>query len=151
VGAGTSRRATQTIPPAVRREVLRRHDNRCAVPGCTNHQFLDIHRVVPRKEGGTHDPDGLIALCGTHHRAHHAGALHVTGTATTTFSFRHADGTAYGGPLRPAAVDVAQQVHAMLTGLGFQESQARALVAAAQRAGAPACVEELLRAALRAS
>ncbi len=66
-------RATQTIPPATRRKVMRRHHKRCAVPGCQNHVFVDLHHLDPLGEGGSHDPDRLIALCGAHHRATHAG------------------------------------------------------------------------------
>lgn len=57
-------RATQSIPPATRRQVLRRDGNRCVVPGCQNHRFLDVHHVVPRAEGGTHDSEQLATLCG---------------------------------------------------------------------------------------
>ncbi|MEM9691189.1 MAG: hypothetical protein AAGA56_01470 [Myxococcota bacterium] len=34
-------RAAQVIPPATRRAVLRRDHQRCRVPGCRNHRFLD--------------------------------------------------------------------------------------------------------------
>ena len=66
---GTQARATQTIPPAVRRQVMRRDRKRCVVPGCTNHRFVDVHHLDPRSEGGGHDPDRLAVLCGSHHRA----------------------------------------------------------------------------------
>jgi hypothetical protein len=52
-------RASQTIPPAVRRQVLRRDGGKCLVPGCRNHAFLEVHHSEPRAEGGTHDPDLL--------------------------------------------------------------------------------------------
>jgi hypothetical protein len=71
MGAPSSKRtrATQTIPPAVRREVLRRDRRRCVVPGCRNHIFLDVHHLDPRAEGGGHDPERLASLCGCHHPA----------------------------------------------------------------------------------
>ncbi|MEQ9325526.1 MAG: HNH endonuclease signature motif containing protein, partial [Polyangiaceae bacterium] len=90
------KRATQTIPPATRRQVLRRDKKRCVVPGCHNHRFLDLHHVTPRSEGGTHDPDNLATLCGAHHRAAHAGTLVLEGTAPHGFTCRHADGSLYG-------------------------------------------------------
>ena len=34
-------RATQTIPPAVRRHVLRRDHGRCVVPGCRHATYVD--------------------------------------------------------------------------------------------------------------
>jgi Holliday junction resolvase RuvA-like protein len=144
-------RASQTIPPATRREVLRRHRKRCAVPGCTHHQYLDVHHIHPRAEGGTHDPERLLPLCGAHHRAHHQGALQITGDASHGFRFRHADGSPYGEPVRPAAIEVAQHVLALLESLGFKPTQARALVDAVQRAGPPSDAEAFLRAALQAS
>ncbi|MEQ9318073.1 MAG: HNH endonuclease signature motif containing protein, partial [Polyangiaceae bacterium] len=93
---GPPNRATQTIPPATRRRVLRRDHERCVVPGCQNHRFLDLHHVTPRSEGGTHDPDQLVSLCGAHHRAAHTGTLVLEGTASQGFTFRHADGSPYG-------------------------------------------------------
>jgi len=121
------------------------------VPGCRNHRFLDVHHVDPRSEGGGHDPDRLAVLCGSHHRAVHAGALCVDGTGTGGFAFRHADGTSYGAPLSPPAVDVVRQVLGALENMGFKPTRARALVDEALRGGAPQDAGVLLRAALRAS
>jgi 5-methylcytosine-specific restriction endonuclease McrA len=152
VGAATSRpRATQTIPPAIRRQVMRRDHQRCVVPGCTNHRFLDVHHLDLRSEGGSHDPERMAIACGPHHRAAHAGTLCIDGTAKSGFTFRHADGTAYGAPLSPAAIDVATQVLSALENLGFKHKRARELVDTVLRAGAPDDPADFLRAALRAS
>jgi hypothetical protein len=145
------RRARQTIPPAIRRRVMRRDRQRCAVPGCANHQFLDVHHCDPRSEGGSHDPARLLTLCGSHHRKAHAGSLCIEGNAADGFTFRHADGAPYGQPLRPAAIDRAQQALAALRQLGFGPSRAQALIAAVLRAGAPDNLEAFVRAALEAS
>ena len=59
---GGTRRATQDIPPAVRRRVLRRDHGRCVVPGCTHGTFLDVHHLRRRSEGGTHHDDNLVTL-----------------------------------------------------------------------------------------
>src|SRR6187399_747425 len=64
-------RATQTIPPATRRTVLRRDEGRCRVPGCRHAVFVEPHHIGLRSEGGDHDPENLITLCGAHHRAVH--------------------------------------------------------------------------------
>jgi hypothetical protein len=141
-------RATQTIAPATRRAVMRRHRGRCSVPGCSNHRFLDVHHVIARAEGGGHDPGHLAVLCGPHHRAVHQGRLVVEGTASEGFSFRHADGTVYGGRLRPEDVEAATQVLGALEHLGFGANRARALVEEARKRGAPEGREALLRAAL---
>ena len=149
--AAPRRRASQTIPPATRRAVMRRDRQRCAVPGCEGHQFLDVHHLDPRAEGGSHDPDRLVVLCGSHHRSAHAGRLCIDGNATVGFTFRHADGTPYGQPLRPAALERAQQVFSTLRHLGFGQTRARALVEVVVQAGAPDDLEAFVRAALQAS
>ena len=149
--AAPSRRARQTIPPAIRRQVMRRDRQRCAVIGCANHLFLDVHHVDPRSEGGSHDPERLVTLCGSHHRQAHAGSLCIDGSATGGFTFRHADGAPYGEPLRPVVLELVQQALGALRHLGFGPSRARALVDAVVRAGAPDDLEAFVRAALEAS
>jgi hypothetical protein len=156
VGASTARatrpRATQTIPPAIRRQVMRRDRKRCVVPGCANHRFLDVHHLDLRCEGGGHDPDRMAVFCGSHHRAVHAGRLWIDGTATQGFVVRHAGGAAYGAPLgAPALVEGVAEVQSALEKLGFKPTRARALIEAAVRAGAPHDAHALLREALRAS
>ena len=149
-GVGPAPRATQTIPPATRRKVLRRDHKRCVVPGCRNHRFLDLHHVTPRSEGGTHDPDQLATLCGAHHRAAHAGTLVLEGTASAGFSFRHADGTPYGAPLRnPEHGDLAHKVFTGLVNLGFKQTEARRRIARVQADGAPDDLDTFFRMALR--
>jgi hypothetical protein len=144
-------RASQTVPPATRRRVIRRDGKRCRVDGCRNHRYLDVHHVDPRNEGGGHDPERLLVLCGAHHQAAHRGTLCIDGNASRGFTFRHADGTPYGEALRPVAVDVARQAFGALTHMGFKLTQARELIDAVQRAGAPDSVEHFLRAALQAT
>jgi hypothetical protein len=146
-----ARRATQTIPPATRRAVMRRDRGRCVVPGCTNHRFLDVHHLDPRAEGGGHDPARLAILCGAHHRAVHSGTLAVTGDATTGFACRHADGSAYGAAPSLPAVDVARRMIGMLEHMGFKATRARALVDKALQLVAPDDATLLLQAALRAT
>lgn len=93
--------ATQSIPPAVRRFVVSRQHGRCGVPGCSIAVFTDVHHVTFRSEGGTHDPEGLILLCGAHHRALHRGMLRIDGTWSTGLRYSHADGRPYGFMDRP--------------------------------------------------
>lgn len=70
-------RATQTIPPAVRRAVVSAFHHRCAVPGCGNATWLDVHHIRHRSRGGDHSRDNLLLLCSTHHRLIHGGHLRV--------------------------------------------------------------------------
>jgi hypothetical protein len=152
VGASRPRaRATQTIPPATRRAVMRRDHKRCVVPGCTNHRFLDVHHLDLRSEGGGHDPDRLAVLCGAHHRAVHAGVLRIDGTGTAGFVFRYADGTPYGAPVNLSGVDMVREAIDALEHMGFKPTHARALVDKALHAGKPNSTGDLLHAALRAS
>jgi hypothetical protein len=144
-------RATQTIPPAIRRQVMRRDRKRCVVNGCTNHRFLDVHHLDPRAEGGGHDPEKMGLLCGAHHRAAHAGQSVMEGTASTGFIFRHADRTSYGAELSPVTTNLAQQAFAALETMGFKQTQARALVDAVLRAGPPHDLAAFVHAALRGS
>jgi hypothetical protein len=149
--AAPTARAKQDIPPAVRRQVMRRDGKRCVVSECANHLFLDVHHLDLRSEGGGHDAARLAVLCGAHHRAAHAGSLCISGSASEGFTFRHADGSAYGAPLQPRAIDVAQHVLGALRNLGFRPTDARTLVDAVVRAGAPEDPAAFLRAALQAS
>jgi hypothetical protein len=51
-GARGAKRATQTIPKALRRRVWRRDSGRCVVVGCRNSTFVDVHHLVSRAAGG---------------------------------------------------------------------------------------------------
>jgi 5-methylcytosine-specific restriction endonuclease McrA len=141
-------RATQTIPPATRRLVLRRDHGRCVVPGCTHATFVDLHHVTPRSEGGTHDPDGLATVCGAHHAALHEGRLSIEGRASTGFVVRHADGTSYGDEVS-SSHGVMADVFLALRALGFKETESRrALAAVHTHVGMNPCFDSVLRRAL---
>jgi len=89
-------RAAQTIPPALRRRLVRRHQGRCAVPGCRQSGFVHQHHLIRRADGGAHDPETMCLLCEAHHRAVHEGFLVIEGRWSDGFRFRHADGSVYG-------------------------------------------------------
>jgi hypothetical protein len=127
VGAAceTPTRVTQSVSPAVRRRVIERDARKCAVPGCRHSQYLDLHHVNPRAEGGDHDPENLVTVCGVHHRASHHGRLLVTGTYSSGFVFHHADGKPYGNAPSPEACELRQKVFLGLRGLGFRETEVR--------------------------
>jgi hypothetical protein len=149
----TQHRATQTVPPALRRRVLCRDKGRCVVPGCRHTTFIDVHHLDLRSEGGRHDADNLVVLCTAHHRAVHHGRLGITGVPSTGLRFEHADGTPYGHAPSPHTIALLEQVFRGLRGLGFKEGEARrALDAATQEVsqeGAAPSAQDLLRAALR--
>ena len=79
-GSGPER-AYQDIPPAVVRFVWRRDGGRCRVPGCRSARGLEVHHLVHRADGGTHEATNLCLLCSSCHLAHHRGALAIRGTA----------------------------------------------------------------------
>jgi hypothetical protein len=68
-------RLTQSIPAARRRAVWRRDHGRCTIPGCRASCFIDVHHLVPRAHGGTHEMSNLALLCGlcrARHKPHYA-------------------------------------------------------------------------------
>jgi hypothetical protein len=73
-------RAYQDIPPSVARFVWRRDGGRCRVPGCRSSRGLELHHLVHRADGGSHDALNLSLVCSACHLAHHRGALTITGT-----------------------------------------------------------------------
>jgi hypothetical protein len=79
--------ATQEVPPRVRRQVMRRDGCRCRVPGCRSARFLEVHHIVHREHGGTHEPSNLLVLCGGHHDQHHQGFLTIGGRAPDRLTF----------------------------------------------------------------
>jgi hypothetical protein len=151
IGASGARpsRAHQEIPPAVRRNVLLRDGGRCVVPGCHHATFVDIHHLVLRSEGGDHDEDGLVVLCGAHHQALHQGLLIIEGRVSTGLRFAHADGRRYGTQVEPQSVAPHAEAFRALRGLGFREGEARqALKQVRTSTHVGARMEEIIRAAL---
>jgi hypothetical protein len=147
---GTRRRATQTIPPAIRREVLRRHGGRCAVSGCTHSTFVEVHHLDRRSEGGTHDPKRLIPLCSAHHAAEHDGRLIIEGDAVSGFRFYHGDRTAYGAVTAPESTMAWADAFSTLKNLGFKEGAVRnALEAVRPELDRAADTQSIVRAGLR--
>jgi 5-methylcytosine-specific restriction endonuclease McrA len=138
-------RATQSIPPALRRKVMRRDHGRCVVPGCRHATFVDLHHIRTRADGGKHDEDNLVVLCSAHHRALHRGQLEIVGCVRQGLVFRRADGAAYGALGAPRRVDAGERAFRGLRGLGFGEREARRAVERVRSAGDTAT---LLRRAL---
>jgi hypothetical protein len=143
-------RASQGIPPATRRLVLRRDHGQCVVPGCRHAVFVDVHHLQLRSEGGNHDADSLVVLCAAHHRALHRGLLIAEGSSAVTVTFRHADGSAYGDLVSPRSAMAQTQAFAALRKLGFSEGEVRRALARLRTDGGfdHEGVEQIVRAAL---
>ena len=144
---GTLTRATQTIPPAIRRLVFRRDAGKCRVPGCRHAVFTEPHHLNPRSEHGSHHPDNLCTLCSAHHLAVHEGRLLITGSASSVLYFTHADGTPYGSLVAPGAADARANAFQALKNLGFREGDAKR--ALAKVPPSVFSTQELVRQALR--
>ncbi|HEX7843841.1 MAG TPA: HNH endonuclease signature motif containing protein [Kofleriaceae bacterium] len=74
-------RAYQDIAPSVARLVWRRDGGRCRVPGCRSSRGLEIHHLIHRADGGTHDASNLALVCAACHQSHHDGRLRISGPA----------------------------------------------------------------------
>ncbi|HVO30270.1 MAG TPA: HNH endonuclease signature motif containing protein [bacterium] len=143
-------RVSRSIPPKTRRFVLRRARMRCEVPGCRARIDLNVHHIVLRSEGGTHDPDNLLCICRAHHTQLHEGYLTIDGRYSTGLTFTRADGSLLSEPMRPVEAENAALAFQALRQMGFGEGECRSALAAATAAGArPGTLEELIRTALR--
>ena len=65
---------TRVVPPKIRRFVLNR-DGGCTMDGCGSRYRPEVHHIVPRSQGGTHDQENLTTLCWWHHHV----AIHGRG------------------------------------------------------------------------
>ncbi len=140
----------QDIPPATRRLVMRRHHGGCGVTGCRNASYVDIHHVVFRSDGGTHDPERLIVLCGAHHDAVHRGALRIEGTWSAGFRFLRADGGPYGTAGRARLAGVFADVVSALRNMGWKDRDVQAMVdAVSPHVGGDVTFADALKMALR--
>ena len=95
-------RASQDIPPSTVRLVWRRDGGRCRVPGCRSARGLEIHHLVHRADGGSHEASNLCLLCSACHLAHHRGALTITGTADQLEVRRPGEAPQASGPVAGA-------------------------------------------------
>ena len=58
---------SRVVPPKMRRFILNR-DGGCVIDGCNSSYRIEVHHIIPRSQGGTHDPHNLAALCWWHHQ-----------------------------------------------------------------------------------
>jgi hypothetical protein len=154
---GVPVKASQTIPPRIRRLVVRRAHGRCEATSCRAAKYLEIHHVIHRADGGTHDPSLLILLCSAHHAAIHLGTLSVSGTAPDRLEFRRRSATWPAPSVRGPSISPPQPVAAGAAGdiradavdalrrLGFSAAEARQAVAVSSARGD---IKNLLRESL---
>jgi len=143
-------RAKQDIAPAVRRLIWRRDGGKCTVPGCRSTHNLDVHHIIAREAGGSHDPDNLTLLCEAHHTQLHEGLITITGKAPNTLavSRRHEPNVRQKSTKLD---DITQTVRARteLERRGYSRPDAAAAIAEARtRSGAHASVDLIVALAL---
>ena len=172
-------RVTSEIPAATRTLVFRRDHNRCSVPGCRSAHNLDVHHIIHREHGGSHEPENLTLLCAGHHRAHHDGLLEITGRAPAIVvrwlvniagvddserneggalvlaerarSVAETETDTSDARTRPhvGATDVAELARSALRNLGLPRKEAAMYVTRALAVVGDVDIETLIRAALR--
>ncbi len=88
--AAVPERATTTVTPRKREQVLARDGYCCAVKGCRRNIGLDVHHIEYQSRGGGHEISNIVSICDLHHKAVHLGKLVIRGTAPDylTFEFR---------------------------------------------------------------
>jgi hypothetical protein len=152
---GEPGRASQTVTPAMRKQVLARDKHRCRVPGCRSAQNLDVHHIEHLEHGGSNHKSNLVTLCGGHHMRHHEGTLIIRGTADALeVRWLHDD------PVETFHVENSQEnisevatfqtdATLALKTLGFTKDESRRAVQDAIEHDAPKDLESLIKAALR--
>jgi len=66
---------TSTLPYEETERIIHRVGTICCYPNCKETIALDVHHIVPRREGGTNRDSNLIVLCPSHHRLADRGAI----------------------------------------------------------------------------
>ena len=146
-------RATQDVPPRIRRLVWRRDRGRCTIDGCRSAANLEIHHLIPREDGGTHDAWNLTLACDACHAAIHRGLITVTGKAPDAIVVTRKHAPAASAPSAPSAFDRAAldvEAKKALVQAGFSRSEAAvALASVRAEVERDLPLDALLREALR--
>ena len=144
-------KASQDVPPAVVRFVYRRDHGRCRVPGCRSTRCLEIHHIIHRANGGTHDVWNIVLICSSCHQAHHDGRLVISGTAEKLDLVRPAAPKSHVGRSSPLGDAIAcAQAKSSLVGLGWKAKVARAVIDRVTAELPPdATAEAIVRAAIK--
>jgi predicted restriction endonuclease len=53
------------------------YGSKCVV--CSFDEVVEVHHIVPRREGGSDDPDNVVVLCPNHHALADRGMLQIRG------------------------------------------------------------------------
>jgi hypothetical protein len=150
---GERARAVQDVTPATRKLVFARDKHRCRVPGCRSARNIEIHHIVHREHGGSHEPSNVVCLCAGHHDAHHSGRLIIRGTADALEVIRREPVETFHveNPEENVSEVATFQTDAVLAlkTLGFKKEVAARAVREALERDEPHDLEGLVKAALR--
>ena len=76
----TSGRPGRHVAAEVKRAVVGRQGDRCAVPDCDHEIFLNNAHIRAHRRGGSREARNLLSLCREHHALYDLGFLKVSGT-----------------------------------------------------------------------
>jgi hypothetical protein len=104
------------------------------VPGCRSTKHVEIHHIIPREHGGTHDPWNLTLTCDSCHAAIHRGLITITGRAPDQLvtKRRHAPDAHVRASSKLDRVTIDVEAKAFLVQKGFTRADAANAVAAAR-------------------
>lgn len=128
------------------------NNGRCQTPGCRSTVGLEIHHMVRRADGGSHDPTNLALQCSLCHLAIHRGTLTITRTESGRLEVqrRQEPRSEFRAGAKLDATIVHTQARDALVGLGWKPAIARAAVDEAwSHVGPAVAIEHLIREALR--
>ena len=145
-------RAKQDVPPRIRQFVWRRDGGKCTVPGCRSANHIELHHIIAREHGGTHDPSNLTLICDSCHAAIHRGLITLTGKAPDALvvTRKHEPHAHVSAPASLDRVSIDVEAKAALVQAGFSKTEAATVVAAVRaEISGELALDSLLREALR--
>ena len=89
-------RRTREWSIAQRRAIQVRDGGRCRWPGCTHHQYTDIHHHRWWSHGGQTNIDNGYVACGYHHHLIHTAGYGVEGDPNSKLTFSRPNGMIIG-------------------------------------------------------
>jgi hypothetical protein len=89
-------RRTREWSIAQRRAIMVRDGGTCRWPGCTHHQYIDIHHHHWWSRGGLTNIDNGYAACGYHHHLIHTDGFTVEGDPNRELTFFRPNGMVIG-------------------------------------------------------
>jgi 5-methylcytosine-specific restriction endonuclease McrA len=66
---GRKHQSKRKIPKTIKQTILKRNNFKCYFCGSTDN--IQLHHIIPKRLGGTSDPENLIPLCDNCHKKLH--------------------------------------------------------------------------------